>query len=179
MTICGVGHPNLGHIKCGRVAATPRTHNGPCAAVCCMVWGDGVNSIVQTSEIMSAVELPPQGERCASTHDVRREIRCSESNGHDGNHVKRVTLEWEFNKHGRIKRSAVVDGRVEDLELRYGGPVEAVIPDDDLTPISDLGPDQMEKQLDRMQDELEEIMDQHELDSESEDLAREAEEESN
>lgn len=146
MPICGVTHPNLPKISCGRIAAEPKSHNGPCAAICFILWGGGTNLIIPESEFTHA-DFDHEAERCASTQDARMQIRCQWPAAHKNDHWKRVTLEWEFNKHGRIRRSAVVDGRVEDLELKYGGPVEAVLLDDDLTPISNIGPDKMEDDL--------------------------------
>ncbi len=164
---CSLPHPNLPEILCGRQAIGPREHVGPCAAVCFMLWGDDVNEIVPEREVMQPNDYGLGDTPCAESHLTKPEIKCKRPEDHEGgNHAKRVTLEWELNKHGRIKRSAVVNGRIEDLELRYGGPAE--IPPSD--PVASAMMDE------DMWDELERVADEKEREEVSEECARDADE---
>ncbi len=60
---------------------------------------------------------------------------------HVGPCAREVVLEWEVDEKGRAKNSAIVNGRIDDLELRYKSSPEAVEPDVEATPTVDIGPE--------------------------------------
>ena len=72
---------------------------------------------------------------CGQQHQNLENVKCgrvaSAPRAHHGPCAKVVTLEWYYNQEtGRMERSAVVNGRVEDLEVKHGGPFT---PDEEVT----------------------------------------------